>query len=100
VGPDGQNFLTGWLGDFIPYVFNSEKRKRNKERKINFDDLNSAAASFSDFKLIDAQYTLKEYDMKLITGFFGPAWDERVEALRPAMGWAFVYLDERPLKLV
>lgn len=50
----------------------------------------------TDYQLLDFS-TMIQYDMKLITGFFGPAWDDRIGAIRPSMGWATGYTGERAI---
>lgn len=47
----------------------------------------------TDYQLLDFG-TMIRNDMKLITGYFGPAWDDRIGAIRPSVGWATGYTGE------
>jgi len=101
MGSGGETKMTGWLADFIPYLyhetFGETGRKQNLESSPDFDYLNYPAASSTYFQLLDYN-SMTQYDMKLITGFFGPAWDENIGAIRPAIGWATGYTGECAIK--
>jgi len=88
-GPQVQ--LTGWLGDFIPYIGEGRDKKLTENKgDLDLNDLDQPAVTLTDITFED-QVAGKSWNCKLAAGFIGSHQDPTTLRIRPVQGWTIYF---------